>query len=66
MAIRGTPLPRNDIKPITIKEAIQSTNQQIWQKEFIADYDQVVLRISTAAGNSLNFGQPPPIVGHGS
>jgi len=50
-------------KPITAREAIARANQQIWQREFNPDYDQVVLRISTAVRNGLRFGQPPGGVG---
>lgn len=49
-------------KPITSKEAIARANQQIWLGKFNPDYDQVMLRISTAANNGLRNGAPPPIV----
>ena len=45
-------------KPVTAKEAIARANQQIWQREFNADYDQVMLRISNAPFGGLRFGQP--------
>lgn len=49
-------------KPITAKQAVARANQQIWQREFNPDYDQVVLRISSAPLCGLRFGQPPPCV----
>ncbi len=45
-------------KPITKREAIAISNQQIWQREFNPDYDQVVLRISSAPIAGLRFGHP--------
>lgn len=50
-------------KPITLKQAIGVANQQIWQREFNPDYDQVVKRISTAVFAGLAFGEPPSTVG---
>ncbi len=49
-------------KPITAREALAAANRQIWQREFNPDYDQVVLRISTASVCGLRFGEPPPCV----
>jgi len=49
-------------KPITAREAIAVANRQIWQREFNPDYDQVVLRTSTAPFTGLQNGAPPPIV----
>ncbi len=49
-------------KPTTVKQAIARANQQIWQREFNPDYDQVVLRISSAPLRGLRNGQPPPPV----
>lgn len=46
-------------KPITAREAVAAANRQIWQREFNPDYDQVVLRISTAT-TGLRYGDPPP------
>ena len=48
-------------KPITAQEAVALANKQIWQREFNPDYDQVVLRISSAPLNSLYFGSRAPI-----
>lgn len=50
-------------KPVTAREAVAIANQQIWQREFNPDYDQVVLRVSTAPFEGLQNGQPPPPVG---
>ena len=47
-------------KAVTQKEAIAIANRQIWQRTFSPDYDQVMLRISTAPLNSLVNGGPPP------
>lgn len=49
-------------KPITAREAVAAANRQIWQREFNPDYDQVVLRISSAPFAGLQHGAPPPIV----
>lgn len=49
-------------KPITAREAVAAANRQIWQREFNPDYDQVVLRTSTAPFAGLRFGEPPPPV----
>ncbi len=49
-------------RTITAQEALSAANQQIWQRQFNPDYDQVVLRISTAPFAGLQNGQPPPIV----
>lgn len=50
-------------KPITAREALAAANRQIWQREFNPDYDQVVLRISSATGGcGLRNGEPPPCV----
>ncbi len=49
-------------KPITAKEARAMADYQIWQRRFKPDYDQVVLRVSSAATNGLKNGAPPPIV----
>lgn len=49
-------------KPVTAREAVAAANRQIWQREFNPDYDQVVLRISSAPFAGLQNGQPPPIV----
>lgn len=56
--------PKNVAKSqaATSKEAINMANRQIWQKEFVADYDQIVKRTSTAPFNGLFNGQPPPNV----
>jgi hypothetical protein len=48
-------------KPVTAREANAAAIRQIWQREFNPDYDQVVLRISTAP-SGLRFGEPPPVV----
>ena len=47
-------------KAITAREAVSAANRQIWQREFNPDYDQVVLRISSAVFAGLRNGQPPP------
>ena len=47
-------------KPVTIKQAMAAAVEQVWQREFNPDYDQVVLRISSAPLQSLRNGQPPP------
>jgi hypothetical protein len=47
-------------KAISSREAIAAANRQIWQREFNADYDQVVLRISNAVFAGLKNGEPPP------
>ncbi len=62
MAVRREQVRKSATKPVTLKQAIASANQQIWQREFNPDFDQVVLRISTAPLNSLRNGQPPPRV----
>ncbi len=62
MATKRETVKKSSSKPITLKQAIASANQQIWQREFNPDYDQVVLRISTAPLQSLRNGQPPPPV----
>lgn len=49
-------------KPVTAREASRIADRQIWQREFNPDYDQVVLRISTAPFAGLRFGDPPPVV----
>ncbi len=49
-------------KAITAQEALSIANQQIWQRQFNPDYDQVVLRVSSAPFAGLHNGQPPPIV----
>jgi len=49
-------------KAITAREAVVTANRQIWQREFNPDYDQVVLRISSAVFAGLRNGQPPPTV----
>ncbi len=47
-------------KAISAREAVAIANRQIWQREFNADYDQIVRRVSTAVNAGLRFGQPPP------
>lgn len=47
---------------ITAREALEIANQQIWQREFNADYDQIMLRFSTATVLGLKNGEPPPSV----
>ena len=49
-------------KPVTRNQSISLANSQIHQREFVADYTQVVLRISSAATQGLRFGAPPPKV----
>lgn len=49
-------------KSVTAQAALAAANRQIWQREFNPDYDQVVLRISTAPFAGLINGQPPPVV----
>ncbi len=49
-------------RAITARQAIGIANRQIWQREFNPDYDQVVLRISSAVFAGLRNGQPPPAV----
>jgi len=62
MATKSESLDQIKTKSITLKEAKASADQQIWQRTFRPDYDQVMLRISTAPLNSLRYGQPPPSV----
>jgi len=45
---------------VTAREALDAANRQIWQREFNPDYDQVVLRVSSAPFAGLRNGQPPP------
>lgn len=47
-------------KPVTSREAMAAAQQQIWQREFNPDYDQVVLRVSNVPFAGLRFGEPPP------
>jgi len=50
-------------KSVTVTGAAQIAQQQIWQREFNSDYDQIVKRVSTAVFSGLKFGQPPGKVG---
>jgi len=63
MLVKREQLRKATTKPVTIKQARAAAVEQIWQKEFNPDYDQVVLRISSAPLRSLRYGQPPPSVG---
>lgn len=45
-------------KPIGGNYAKMIADSQIWMREFQADYDQIVLRISHAP-TGLRFGSPP-------
>lgn len=49
-------------KSVTARQAAGIANRQIWLREFNPDYDQVMLRISSAPFAGLRFGEPPPIV----
>lgn len=57
--------PRNPSKRPNINErqARAIADNQIWQREFNADYDQVMLSISTGAVQALRCGSPPGFAG---
>lgn len=49
-------------KGINEGQAAAIAEAQMWEREFHPDYDQVMLRISTAATQALRCGSPPGIV----
>lgn len=55
---------RNPAKKKNVNEsqARAIADAQIWRREFSPDYDQVMLRISSAATNTLRCGSPPGTV----
>lgn len=48
-------------KAISAAQAQAIADSQIWLRQFNPDYDQVMLRISTAV-TGLHYGAPPGIV----
>lgn len=49
-------------KPISERQAKMVADSQIWMREFNPDYDQIMLRISSA-NTGLRYGSPPGTVG---
>lgn len=50
-------------KPVGAKEVERIANSMIFLREFNPDYDQIVLRVSSAVTEGLRFGSPWPPVG---
>lgn len=51
--------PSKNQPKMTERQTRNLADAQIWKKEFNPDYDQVILRVSTAATQSLRCGSPP-------
>lgn len=55
--------PAKNQPKMTETQTRNLADAQIWRREFNPDYDQVILRISTAAQQALRCGSPPGTVG---